>query len=66
MPKSYTRRRVRRKSRRTTKRRRYTRRVKRGGSCRGTYAGTVPQILSAIGWPQKPSFVSYLARGSPP
>lgn len=66
MPKSYTRRRVRRKARRSTRRRRYTRRVKRGGSCRGTYAGTIPQILSIIGVPQRPNFISSVARRSPP
>lgn len=60
----YAKRRYRSKSRKRIRRRAKV--TRGGGSCRGTYAGTIPQILSAIGWPQKPSFVSSVTRRSPP
>ncbi len=63
----YVKRKYRSKKRcKTHKRIRSRTRVKRGGTCRGNYKGSVPQVLSIIGAQQPPLSVQYLNRRSPP
>ena len=60
----YAKRRYRSKSRKRIRRRAKV--TRGGGSCRGSYAGTIPQILSMVGLPQMPNFISSVTRRSPP
>ncbi len=60
----YAKRRCRSKSRKRIRRRAKV--TRGGGSCHGSYAGTIPQILSMVGLPQRPRFISSVTRGSPP